>query len=399
MTPRFLQVQGVADVVPFGGLIKQYQVEIDPLALTKYGLSVGQIAQAVDANNQNAGGALLDNRQQAMVIRGVGMVKSIADIETIVVAETKGVPVFVRDVAHVKIGSAPPTGIFGVNEKRNGVEGIVLMRRGENPTEVLQGIKEAVDDLNTTRLPRGVELKAIYDRTELVNNTLGTVSHTLLEGLIIVIAVLFLFLGSVRAALLTAVTIPLSLLFAFLCMHFTGIPANLLSLGALDFGIIVDGTLVMVEHIVHMLDERHKHSGASQRPQRVIDTIRDAALEMERPIFFSLLIIISAYLPLFTLERVERRLFTPMAFTICFALLGSLLIGLDAYSGAGDIPVPARRKELGESRVEMVGRGYQNALDATMARPKLTVGLSLIVVVASFVLVTRPRLRVPAPTG
>ena len=171
-----------------------------------------------------------------------------------------------------------------------------------------------------------MQIAPIYDRTDLVANTLHTVSHTLLEGLVIVVVVLLLFLGSVRAALLTAITIPLSLLFAFVCMHFTGIPANLLSLGALDFGIIVDGTLVMVEHIVHHLHEREHRT--EQRAATVFETIRDAALEVESPIFFSLLIIISAYIPLFTLERVERRLFTPMAFTVCYALLGSMLLAL-----------------------------------------------------------------------
>ena len=259
--PRFLQVPGVTDVTPFGGLIKQYQVEINPSALPKYNLSISQIAQAITANNGNAGGALLDNKQQSMVIRGVGLIRDPSDIENIVVNENRGVPVFVRDLGQVRIGSAQQTGIFGVNAKSGGVEGIVLMRRGENPTEVLTGIKAAVEDLNENRLPKGVRVVPIYDRTDLVHNTLGTVSHTLLEGLIIVVLVLILFLGSIRAALLTAVTIPLSLLFAFVCMHFTGIPANLLSLGALDFGIIVDGAVIVVDHIVHHLAERAKAAG------------------------------------------------------------------------------------------------------------------------------------------
>ncbi len=322
--PRLLQVPGVADVTPFGGLIKQYQIEIDPLALDKYDLSISQIAQAVNANNQNAGGALLDNQQQAMVVRGVGLIQTITDIENIVVTEAKGVPVFIRDLGRVTIGAAQQTGLFGLNGHSGGVEGIVLMRRGENPSEVLQGIKEAVDELNATHLPAGVRIVPIYDRADLVHNTLHTVSHTLLEGLVIVVTVLFLFLGSVRAALLTAVTIPLSLLFAFVCMHFTGVPANLLSLGALDFGIIVDGALVMVEYIVHALSLRAQYG----RPRGALATIRDAALAIARPIFFSLLIIIAAYIPLFTLERVERRLFTPMAFTVCYALLGAMLIAL-----------------------------------------------------------------------
>src|SRR5947209_3576110 len=286
--PRFLQVPGIADVVPFGGLVKQYQIEVDPIAMDKFNLSISQIAQSINANNQNAGGALLDNQQQSMVIRGVGLVQSIEDIENIVVTEAKGVPVFVRDVGRVKVGAAPQTGIFGLNDKTGGVEGIVLMRRGENPSEVLKGIHEAVDDLNDSRLPKGVRITPIYDRKDLVGNTLTTVSRTLLEGLVIVIAMLFLFLGSVRAALLTAITIPLSLLFAFVCMHFTGIAANLLSLGALDFGIIVDGTLVMVEHILRHVTENQK-LGKSEKPASVFEVIRNAALEVESPIFFSLL--------------------------------------------------------------------------------------------------------------
>ena len=322
--PRFRQVSGVADVTPFGGLVKQYQVEIDPGTLGKYNLSIGQIAQAVGANNQNAGGAMLDNGQQSMVIRGVGLIQGTRDVENIVVSEAKGVPVYIRDLGKVKIGAAQPTGIFGL-EKRGGVEGIVLMRRGKNPSEVLQGIHEAVEDINANRLPQGVRLRAIYDRTDLVNNTLHTVSHTLFAGLIVMVFLLLFFLGSVRAAILTAITIPLSLLFAFTCMHFSGIPANLLSLGALDFGIIVDGTLVMVEHIVRSLNKSGKGAGSAGG---AFETIKQAALDVQSPIFFSLLIIISAYIPLFTLERVERRLFTPMACTVCFALLGSMLLAL-----------------------------------------------------------------------
>src|SRR5215831_11282285 len=181
--PRFRQVPGIADVTPFGGLVKQYQVIVDPSALNKYNLSVSQIAQAVGANNTNAGGALLDNGQQSMVIRGVGLVQSTDDIANIVVSEQKGVPVFVRDIGQVEIGAAPPTGIFGIGDQ-TGVEGIVLMRRGENPTEVLRGVHEAVDDINATRLPPGVQIRGIYDRTDLVSNTMHTVSHTLLEGLV-----------------------------------------------------------------------------------------------------------------------------------------------------------------------------------------------------------------------
>ncbi len=381
--PRFLQVPGVADVTPFGGLVKQYQVQVDPLALSKYHLSIAEIATAIGANNSNAGGALLDNKQQSMVIRGVGLIQNTSDIENIVVAEAAGVPVFVHDVGKVAIGSAPPTGIFGVDSKSGGVEGIVLMRRGENPTDVLKSIKVAVDDLNGGRLPPGVKISPIYDRTDLVSNTLETVTHTLLEGLGIVLIVLFVFLGSARAALLTALTIPLSLLFAFVCMHFTGIPANLLSLGALDFGIIVDATLVMVEHVLHTLHQR-EHDPDYVASGGVIAAVRDAALEVERPIFFSLLIIISAYIPLFTLERVERKLFTPMAFTVCYALLGSMLLALTL------IPVLATYMFRGGAKcwenplLPWLAKRYEEVLNFAVRHPFKVIACSGAIVVASF---------------
>ncbi len=266
------------------------------------------------------------------------------------------------------------------------------MRRGENPSAVLDGIKEAVDDLNATRLPNGMHLAPIYDRTDLVHNTLNTVSHTLLEGLVIVVAVLFLFLGSIRAALLTAVTIPLSLLFAFVCMHFTGIPANLLSLGALDFGIIVDGTLVMVEHIVATLERQRERVAAHAEKPRADSLLRgilDAALEVERPIFFSLLIIISAYIPLFTLERVERRLFTPMAFTVCYALLGSMVLALTLIPVLATYIFRSNTKTWQNPVMTWVHNGYKVLLSRAMRRPWIVVAASVAVVLASFGVATR----------
>ena len=383
--PRFLQVPGVADVTPFGGLIKQYQIQIDPLALSKYGLSIAQVADSVKANNGNAGGAMLDNKQQSMVIRGVGLIQNTSDIENVVVTESKGVPVFVKDLGQVQLGAAAPTGIFGVGQQTGGVEGIVLMRRGENPTEVLKAIKTAVDDLNTNRLPPGVKISAIYDRTDLVDNTLATVTHTLLEGLGIVLIVLFFFLGSARAALLTAITIPLSLLFAFICMHFSGIPANLLSLGALDFGIIVDATLVMVEHILHTMHDRQSQPGFAT-DGGVLDAIRDAALEVERPIFFSLLIIIAAYIPLFTLERVERKLFTPMAFTVSYALLGSMLLALTLIPVLATYLFRNGAKSWENPILPWLAKRYERILERVVRRPWLVFGGSGAVVLASFAL-------------
>ncbi len=383
--PRFLQVPGVADVTPFGGLVKRYQIQIDPSSLSKYGLSIGQVADAVRANNSNAGGAMLDNQQQSMVIRGVGLIQNADDIANVVVTESKGVPVFVKDIGRVDITFSPQTGIFGAGKDTGGVEGIVLMRRGENPSDVLKSIKEAVEELNGGKLPPGVKIAPIYDRTDLVNNTLSTVSHTLLEGLLIVIIVLFLFLGSARAALLTAITIPLSLLFAFVCMHFSGIPANLLSLGALDFGIIVDATLVMVEHILHTLHVR-QHARKFKESGGVLAAIRDAALEVERPIFFSLLIIISAYIPLFTLERVERKLFTPMAFTVCYALLGSMLLALTLIPVLATYLFRNGAKSWENPILPWLARRYEGILNHALKRPFLVFAISGAIVISAFAL-------------
>jgi cobalt-zinc-cadmium resistance protein CzcA len=327
VTPRLLQVPGVADVTPFGGLVRQYEIQVDPRALDKYKLSVRQIADAVKNNNRDAGGALLRMGQQSLAIRGSGLIRNSEDIGNIVLDSQKNVPVFVRDVGKVAVGNLPQTGIFAMNRDQlgtGGVEAIVLMRRGENPSEVLHRIHGAVDEINTTRLPRGVRIVPIHDKTELVQNTLHTVARVLLEGFVIVVTVLLVFLVSLRAALLTALTIPLSLLFAFFCMHVSGVSMSLLSIGALDFGILVDGTIVMVERIIRELG----HESAPLAATRLTERVRAAAVAVQRPILFSLLIIIAAYIPLLTLERVERRLFTPMALTVCFALLGSLLLCL-----------------------------------------------------------------------
>lgn len=383
--PRFLQVPGVADVVPFGGLIKQYQIHVDPQALTRYGLTISQIAAAVDANNQNAGGSLLDTQQQSMAIRGVGRIQGVEDLESVLITARRGIPLYVRDIGHVEIGPASRTGIFGLNGDPDRVQGIVLMRRGENPSEVLRAIKDAVENLRKRFAPQGIQIEPIYDRTELVENTLRTVSKTLLEGLVIVVIVLFAFLGSVRAALLTAITIPLSLLFAFVCMHFTGIPANLLSLGALDFGIIVDGTLIMVEHILHTLSQRGQPANGSS----VLECIRDAALEVERPIFFSMMIIVAAYLPLFTLERVERRLFTPMAFTVCYALLGSMLLALTLIPVLATYFFRSGAKEWENPALRWLSKRYSGVLEMVSGRPLMVVTAGCAVVLVSLGFATR----------
>ncbi|MCY1058605.1 CusA/CzcA family heavy metal efflux RND transporter [Nannocystis sp. SCPEA4] len=384
VAPRLLQAPGVADVVTFGGEVRQYQVELDPLALEKYHLSIEDISSAIEDNNANAGGGVIDNGQQSIAVRSVGQLQSAEDIESTLVGASGGVPIFVRDVATVRIGAAPPTGIFGIDEIQGAVEGLVLMRRWENPSEVLAGIHARVDALNAGEELEGARIVGFYDRSELVGHTLRTVSRTLAEGVTIVVLVLVFLLGSVRAALLTALTIPLSLLFAFVCMKLAGIPANLLSLGALDFGIIVDGTLVMVEALVHRLQRR-----PDPRAPATTEELGEAACGAARPIVFSLAIIIAAYLPLFMLQRVERRLFTPMAFTVSTALLGSLLLCLTLT------PVLAsylfrRGVRIRDSRVmTAIGRGYEWTIRRLVRGPRRVVTAAALITVVALVLLGR----------
>jgi cobalt-zinc-cadmium resistance protein CzcA len=388
VAPRLLQVAGVADVTPFGGLVRQYEIQVDPRALDKHNLGVRQIADAVKNNNRNAGGALLRMGQQSLAIRGTGLIQNSEDIGNIVLDSQKNVPVFVRDVGKLAVGSLPQTGIFAVNRDPSGpgaVEAIVLMRRGENPSEVLHSIHEGVEEINATRLPRGVQIVPIHDKTELVQNTLHTVSRVLLEGFVIVVTVLLVFLVSLRAALLTALTVPLSLLFAFLCMHLSGVSMSLLSIGALDFGILVDATIVMVERIIRTLERESARLDGTRLTARV----REAALAVQRPILFSLLIIIAAYIPLLTLERVERRLFTPMALTVCFALLGSLLLCLTLVPVLATFVFRGRRQVKEHRLLDLITRRYEAIIRTSVRHAWLTVLVATCVVGGSIYLGTR----------
>jgi len=388
VAPRMLQVPGVADVTPFGGLTRQYEIQVDPRGLDKYNLGVRQIADAVKNNNRNAGGALLRMGQQSLAIRGSGLIENSDDIGNVVLDSQKGVPMFVRDIGTLAVGSLSQIGIFAVNRDPlgpGGVEAIVLMRRGENPSEVLQAIHEAVDDINTTRLPRGVQIVPIHDKTELVQSTLHTVVRVLLEGFVIVVTVLLVFLVSLRAALLTALTIPLALLFAFLCMHLSGVAMSLLSIGALDFGILVDATIVMVERIIRTLE----HESARLDPATLLTRVREAALAVQRPILFSLLIIIAAYIPLLTLERVERRLFTPMALTVCFALVGSLLLCLTLVPVLATFLFRRQNRIIEHRLLDRVVSGYEMSVRTLVRHARLTVLVAACVVGGALYLGTR----------
>ena len=389
ITPRLLQVPGVADVTTFGGLVRQYQIEIDPRALDKYKLTPRQLADAVKNNNRNAGGALLTLGQQSLAIRSSGLIQSSEDIANIVLDTPNNVPIYIRDVARVKVGALPQTGMFALNDQPiasgGGVEGIVLMRRWENPSEALQRIHEAVDDVNATRLPQDIRIVPIHDRTELVHNTLHTVSRVLLEGFVVVVTVLFLFLVSLKAALLTALIIPLSLLCAFVCMHLTGVSLNLLSIGALDFGIIVDGTIVMIERILRALEERR----ALRDDINPLEAIRQAARAVQRPIVFSLLIIIAAYIPLLTLERVERRLFTPMALTAVYALLGALVLALTLVPAMASVLFRAEERARRHVLLDWLNAGYERVIRVTVRHAGWTAVLAVSLVLGALYLGTR----------
>lgn len=323
--PYLCQISGVADVSNFGGITTQYQIELKPERLTAYGISLDDITEKISENNLNAGGSMLSEGSLSYVIRGIGLVSDLEGLGNIVIKSHDGAPVFLRDLGDLKYGTLERKGVLGFCDGQRdydeAVEGIVQMLRGENPSDVLDRVHAAVDDLNNNVLPQGVKIHPYLDRTHLVDETLNTVSHTLLIGMLLVVLVLFVYLRDWRGSALVAITIPIALLVAFVLMKLTNVPANLLSLGAIDFGILVDGAIVMMETI---LKERESNPSNPLTEQ----VIKHRAGQVGRSIFFSTIIIITAYMPLFAFEHVERKLFTPMAYTVGYALVGALLSAL-----------------------------------------------------------------------
>ncbi|MCL3851372.1 MULTISPECIES: CusA/CzcA family heavy metal efflux RND transporter [Parabacteroides] len=381
--PRLKQVTGVADVSNFGGITTQYQIEVNPHKMEQYNVTLGDITEKIEKNNVNAGGSMLSRGDLSYVIRGIGLVKDLKDLGRIVIKTENGVPVYLDDLGTLKYGNLERKGVLGffdgVRDYSDGVEGIVQMLRGENPSQVLEGVHQAVDELNNETLPEGTHLHVFMDRTSLVDTTLHTVSHTLLEGMVLVVLVLILFLGNWRGALLVALTIPLSLLIAFILMQLTDIPANLLSLGAIDFGILVDGAIVMMETV---LKKRERH------PDEVLteDSILRRTTEVARPIFFSTLIIITAYLPLFAFEHIEKKLFTPMAYTVGYALLGALAVALFLIPGLAFYAYRKPRKIYHNHWLEKMGEIYHKQIIALLDKPKRVLMPLLVILVAAGVL-------------
>ena len=324
--PNLRIVPGVADVVSFGGTVKEYQVQIDPNALKRYGISIDQVSQALTNNSANVGGGLVKRGDEALVVRGIGIFNRIEEIGRVIVSAKSGRTVLVSDVADVTVGHRPRSGVVAFNKDDSVVEGIVQMSKGSNAAKVVADVKNRIAAINA-KLPNGVRIKTIYDRTELIDHTVHTVGENLLLGAVLVMAILIVFLGNWRAALIVATVIPLSLLFAFIMLDARGIPANLISLGAVDFGIIIDSAVVLVEALMVRLTMQNFDATPEQTPHAWRKkTLKQTVVELGHPILFAKAIIIVAFLPIYTFQRVEGKIFSPVAFTLSFAMLGAIIL-------------------------------------------------------------------------
>ncbi|NML65240.1 efflux RND transporter permease subunit [Hymenobacter sp. RP-2-7] len=376
-------VPGVGDVVSFGGKVKTYEVAVTPPLLVKYGLTALDVFQALQHANVNVGGDVVREGQQAFVVRGIGIVKNTSDIEKIIIKNVNGVPVLVRNVADVHTSNLPQLGIVGRDDHDDVVEGIVLMRKGENPGAVLPLLEAKVNYLNTTVLPGDVRIKVFYDRTELNEHTLHTVSENVFLGITLVTIILLIFLADWRTTVTVAMVIPLALLFAFILMRWKGMTANLLSIGAIDFGIIIDGAVVMVEGLFVMLAHWAEHEGMENFNKRAkLSKILKTGTEMGKSIFTSKLIIITALIPIFSFQKVEGKLFSPLAYTIGFALLGALLLALTLVPVLSSILLNKNVRERHNPLIEFLNRSYAPMLDAVMNNPRRSM---LVAVAALFI--------------
>jgi heavy metal efflux system protein len=378
---NFKAVADVVDVASFGGPTREYQVRVDPNKLIAYGLSLSQVEQQLTNNNANAGGSFIEGGLQQINVREVGLIGDVRDIENTVLMTKSGTPLRVKDIAVVAQGPKIRLGQFAraihredgrIIDNDDVVSGIILLRKGANADDALAGIHAKVKELNDHILPPGVKVVPFIDRSDLVRYTTHTVLHNLLEGILLVVLVLFLFLGNVRGAFIVALTVPFALLFAATCLKLKGIPANLLSLGALDFGMVVDGAVVMVENIV-----RHM-SHADNSYKTPLERIRNAAHEVQRPVFFAIAIIITAYLPIFTLQRVEGRLFHPMAWTVAFALIGALLFSMFVVPGLSSVLFSKGVNEWHNPVMEFLKKRYRKAVRWAIEHRLVTIGGALL---------------------
>src|SRR5471030_703280 len=379
---HYRSIQGVADDSGFGGTTMQYQVLLDPNKLFAYGINVPQVVQQLGNNNANAGGGFYSQGGQFHYIRGLGLVRDTADIGNIVLQQKGGIPVYVKDIAKVQIGYAPRLGQFGYMKQDEAVEGVILMRVGEQAQVILRRVEAMTKELNERVLPPDVKVVPYYDRQSLIAETTNTVEDNLLRGMLLVLVILGVFLFSLRTALIVAATIPFALLFSFICLDWRHIPANLLSIGAIDFGIIVDGAVVMVENIFRELAAHH-----GNERHNVVDVIRAAAHDVERPIFYAIAVIIAGYLPIYVLVGPSGRLFQPMADTMTFALLGSLLCALTLLQVLCSYFLSQRIREPRMVLYEWVRGGYGWLLGRCLRNRLLTVAVVLAIFGSSLLLI------------
>jgi cobalt-zinc-cadmium resistance protein CzcA len=375
-------VPDVVDDSSFGGITREYQIRLDPDKMVSYGLTLAQVEQQLTNANANAGGSFIEQGAQAINVRAVGLVRDIQDIDKTVIKTQNGTPLRIRDIADVTQGPKIRLGQIGkaihradgvVLDDNDVVEGVLFMRKGADTATTLEGIHAMVERLNSEILPPGVKIVPYLDRDDLVHYTTHTVMHNLTEGMILVVIILFIFLGNARAALIVALTIPFSLLFAAICLDLRHISANLLSLGALDFGMVVDGAVVMVENIV-----RHLNQPSRNYQLTPMDKIRQAAHEVQRPVFYAIGIIITAYLPIFTLQRVEGKLFKPMAWTVAFALLGALTFSMLIAPALASFLFASGIKEWRNPVMEWITVRYRHAVNWAIQNRPITIGLALV---------------------
>src|SRR6478735_899575 len=377
----YRSVPGVADDSGLGGEVMQYQVVLDPARLYGYHLTIAQISTALAANNSNAGGGFYSQGGQFYYVRGIGLVRNTDDIENIVVGSNKGVPIRVRDVGEVTIGHAPRLGQFGFQKNNDAVEGVILMRRGEQTQTVLKAVQAKTDELNRSVLPPDVKVHPFYDRSDLVKLTTDTVEANLLRGMVLVLIVLIFFLVSFRAAVIVALTIPLSLLFAFIVLHAHDVAANLLSIGAIDFGIVIDGTVVMMENIYRELALREGQE------YKLSDVILTASKDVDRPIFYSVAVILAGYLPIYALSGPAGKLFHPMAETMSFALIGALILTLTLVPVLASYWFKGGVKESTNRAFEWIKKIYTWQLDWCLDNRRLTLLIAVLIFAATMSLV------------
>lgn len=382
---QFKSVPGVADVNSFGGEEKAYEVSVNPALLQKYGLTSLDVFTAINRSNINVGGDVIEKNDQAYVVRGIGLINNIEDMRNIIIKNVNNVPILTKDVAEIRESGLPRLGQVSRDKQKDVIEGIIVMRKGENPADVLDRVRAKVQDLNDNILPKDVKIDTFYDRTNLMDYCTETVIHNLLEGIVLVTVIVFLFMADWRTTLIVVLIIPLSLLFAFICMRIKGMSANLLSMGAVDFGIIIDGAVVMVEGIFVALDHKAHEVGMEKFNKLAkLGLFKNVGAEMGKAIFFSKLIIITCLIPIFAFQKVEGKMFSPLAYTLGFALLGALIFTLTLVPALSSILLNKNVKEKHNVVVLFFENGIRKLFTYTYKHPKKSILVAVAFMVLTF---------------